>query len=170
MVKAKEPDKSEAGNMTTRSTTQSNDMEKQMQMMRKWNERLKYNNKDIFLLKNVEKMENTKYYKTFMEDYGVMPLTDREMAGKLHRELVEGYMKGEKKYEADDGALTLNNTKYKGYNMYLNHKISTNEAEAKHNQKVATTSIIGKELRTVRSSLDTLHIITAEVEKLTVLR
>ena len=76
-------------------------------------------------------------------------------------------MKGKKKYEADDGALTLNNTKYKGYNMYLNHKRSTNEAEAKHNQKVATTSIIRKELRTVRSSLDTLHIITAEVEKLT---
>ena len=81
--------------------------------------------------------------------------------------MVEGYMKGKKKYEVDDGVLILNNVKYKGYNMYPNHKGSTNKAEAKHNQKVVTTSIIGRELRTVRSSLDAFHIIMAEVEKLT---
>ena len=80
-----------------------------------------------------------------MEDYGVMPFqVDGEIAGKLYRDLVEGYMKGKKKYEPDDGALVLGNIKYRDYNMYPNHKGSTNEAKAKNNQKMATTSIIGR--------------------------
>ena len=104
----------------------------------------------------------------FMEDYGAMPFkVDSEIARKLHSELVEGYIKGRKKYETDGGVLILNNSKYRGYNMYPNHKGSKNDTLAKQNQKVATTSIIGRDLRTVRNSLDSFNIIMGDVEKLT---
>ena len=53
--------------MTTRSATQLEDMEKQKQMMETWNEKLK-DHKDVFLPKNIGKMENTEHYKMFMED------------------------------------------------------------------------------------------------------
>ena len=124
--------------------------------------------KDVFLPKNIEKMENTKYYKMFMEDYGAMPFkVDSEIARKLHSELVEGYRKGRNKYDTDRGVLILNKSKYKGFNMYPNHKGSKNETLAKQNQKAATTSIIGRDLRKVRSSLDSFNIIMGDVEKLT---
>ena len=82
--------------MTTRSETHLKDMQEQMKKMSKWNEEHK-NHKDQFLPKNIEKMDNTKHYKTFMEVYGVMPFqVDGELVGKLHWELVDGYTKGRK--------------------------------------------------------------------------
>ena len=142
-------------------------MERQLQFMKDWNEKNK-KQRGNFLPKNVSMMENTTGYKKFLEDYGVMPFqVDTETAGKLYQELVEGFRKGKKKHGVDEGILVLNHTKYTGYNMYPNHKGSPDKTEAKNNQKVATTSILGRQLRNVRNSLDVLHIIIAEVESLT---
>ena len=114
-------------------------------------------------------MKDTVNYKEFLEDYGAMPFqVDGEMAGKLCRDLVEGYEKGSKgKYGVDEGSLLLNGKKYKGFNIYPYHKSSTSVTEDKRNQKVSTTSIQGRELTDVRYSADTFHTILHEVEKLT---
>ena len=147
--------------MTTRKATLLKNMERQLQFMKDWNEKNK-KQRGNFLPKNVSMMENTTGYKKFLEDYGVMPFqVDTETAGKLYQELVEGFRKGKKKHGVDEGILVLNHTKYTGYNMYPNHKGSSDKTEAKNNQKVATTSILGRQLRNVRNSLDVLHIITA---------
>ena len=144
-----------------------NNMEQQKRKMEDWNEKLR-EHKGAFLPKNIARMENTEHYEMFMEDYGAMSFrVDSEIARKLHSELVEGYSKGRKKYDTDGGVLILNNSKYQGFNMYPNHKGSKDETTAKKNQKAATTSIRGRDLRTVRYSLDSFNIIMGDVEKLT---
>ena len=153
--------------MTTRSVTLSRDTERRLQAMTEWNECHK-KLRGAFLPKNVAEMENTTGYKKFLEDYGVMPFqVESETAGKLRMELVEGFRRGKTKYGVDEGTLVINHMKYHGYNMYPNHKGSPEEAEARNNQKWATTSILGRDLRNIRKSLDALYVITTEVENLT---
>ena len=144
-----------------------NNMEQQKRKMEDWNEKLR-EHKGAFLPKNIARMENTEHYEMFMEDYGAMPFrVDSEIAKKLHNELVEDYSKGRKKHDADGGELISYSSKYQGFNKYPNHKGSKDGTTAKKNQKAATTSIRGRDLRAVRYSLDSFNIIMGDVEKLT---
>ena len=114
-------------------------------------------------------MEYTKNHLEFLEEYGAIPFqVDGETESRLRQEFIDGYKEGRKNKDGkDEEVLILEGKRYTGFNVYPNHKGSSNKVEARKNQRNYTTSIKGRELKELKNDSETIYKIVFDVKKLT---